>query len=340
MRRALLGFGFLALAACSATADDDPPSIVEVRTCETVGTQRLAANRIALNKIGLNGVATNRISLNRIALNRIALNRLAANRLAANRIALNRIALNRIALNGSGLEGVANNEIVGITDQGEVLDGEKFVGATVTGVLTDGSTVDLDITSFARTEDPAIVHYGLAYQGKNICADENVTGMFVPGIWDETGKHIEHVEADGKDVLTVSYACNDGVIAKCATWGYASWKAGADLHAACTRMGTADYCGDGVSYTKDGMTIDMFDHSGINVASTEDASLLFEAAWTRNGATCVSRPRYDAHGAKTGSKILPSCWATLPTCTGMTDAAAANALIGNASRPQSRELCE
>lgn len=102
------------------------------------------------------------------------------------------------------------------------------------------------------------------------------------------------------------------MIGNCVSWGYASWKVGSALHAACTRMGTADHCGTGVSYTKDDTLIDMFDGQGIS-APEGDPSFAFEAGWGPDGAVCVSRPRYDAV-TTSGAPVQPSCWSSLSSC--------------------------
>lgn len=319
-----------------ATADDTGGLGARSLSTQGVRLNRIAGNGIALNRIAGNRIAGNRIAGNGISLNRIALNRVALNRIAGNAIALNHVSLNGIELDGLRVKGMAtaSNELVGVTNEGQELRGESFVGGSVTGILSDGTPIDLQITKFERTNDPAIVHYALTYEGQNLC--EAGTGMFLPGTWDETGTY----HATNTEGLTTSYSCVDGVIGKCASWGYASWKAGSDseLHAACTRMGTADYCGRGVSFTKDGTAIDMFDARGIQKAEG-GADFAFEAAWGPNGAVCVSRPRYDAVSTS-GNAVLPSCWSSLPTCDSWDAGVAKGASIGNASRPQSRTLCD
>ena len=92
-------------------------------------------------------------------------------------------------------------------------------------------------------------------------------GVFVDGQWARDGSWT----ADG-----YTFSCPTGVIAKCLrAWGYKPWKtlpapgrglvALRPLHLACTRAARADYCGDGVSHTRDGTLIDMFDVHGFNV---------------------------------------------------------------------------
>jgi hypothetical protein len=55
-------------------------------------------------------------------------------------------------------------------------------------------------------------------------------------------------------------------------------------------MVRADYCGDGSSWTRDGIRIDLYDRLGIQVPD-RSLGMLFEAAWGPQGAICVSRTR-------------------------------------------------
>jgi hypothetical protein len=56
----------------------------------------------------------------------------------------------------------------------------------------------------------------------------------------------------------------------------------------------ADYCGNGHSCTIEGTQIDVGDTYDPPVNSPEGGNLWgFEALWNKDGATCVSRQRYD-----------------------------------------------
>jgi hypothetical protein len=217
-------------------------------------------------------------------------------RIAVNGVQLNRIAVNRIAVNGTELVGVR-------------LAGEPRAGVSVVGVAADGRTFDLVVSA----ADDGL--FELSHQGVNVC-EENEKGLFVPGVWDE------HGDRHDSDTLT-TFACRNGVIAKCVLWGYAPEHVGAAIHQACTRMARADYCGDGISYTRDGTAIDVFDRRGI-VSAANEPGFLFEAGWNESGAVCVSRPRYEA--------ARPSCWRDLPLCDSPEAAVTHGALVMNASR--------
>lgn len=139
--------------------------------------------------------------------------------------------------------------------------------------------------------------YTLLYQNPsdskwhNLCQpDLNNMAKAIPlaGHWDRTGKHIDSKE--------ITFACTNGVLAKCVRWGYKPWKTVRgislrDFHQACTRMARADYCGNGNSHTKDGTPIDIYDVLGIQT-QTINSGMAFEAAWRPDGAAFIHRTRW------------------------------------------------
>jgi hypothetical protein len=130
----------------------------------------------------------------------------------------------------------------------------------------------------------------------------------------------------------------DGVIAKCVNWGYAPWLTDDDMHAGCTRLARADYCGDGTPWTLDGTLINVFDRLGIQPEGT-GGNMTFEAAWGPSGAVCVARTRYDIHNAK-GKALLPACFATLPRCGSLDEAAPQGAMLANRSMAMPIDACK
>ena len=100
---------------------------------------------------------------------------------------------------------------------------------------------------------------------------------------------------DGSTEVTAAeqfeLVCSAGARAKCVRFGYRPWEAAeTDAYAACTRMVRADYCGDSVGTTRNGMSIDLYDDRRIQVADN-DPTQAFEAGWTPNGAVCVRHVR-------------------------------------------------
>ena len=94
---------------------------------------------------------------------------------------------------------------------------------------------------------------------------------------------------------TVSLACSSGAVSKCVSLGYVPWSEVGDVSLlnhfqACLRMIRADYCGDGVGHTQDGVQIDVYDNTGIQqMEGGPDFS--FEASWGPDGAICVEKTR-------------------------------------------------
>ncbi|MFY0578506.1 ADYC domain-containing protein [Cystobacter fuscus] len=183
---------------------------------------------------------------------------------------------------------------------------QELEGAVLQGAASDGTPVEVAVCDAeVSAEDPSLVKYqiqvwnGVSASWENPCIATgrvpSPRALAVPGVWDESGARSDK---GGK----FTFACENGAIAKCVNWGYRPWakKEGsslAELHRACTRMARADYCGDGRSHTRDNNLIDMYD--GLNVSTRTKVSSAawdvnrasFEAAWSTEGATCLSRTR-------------------------------------------------
>ncbi len=192
------------------------------------------------------------------------------------------------------------------------------VGSVILGSSSDGSPVEVSICQAEPDpSDPQMVWYRIeawnpvAQQWDNPCVPSgsvpNPRALAVSGVWDSTGAH---QQVQGKLTL----ACENGVISKCIGWGYKPWASHdgqslAPLHQACTRMARADYCGNGISHTQPGTTIDMYDSLGVQLPTTKPsqawnpARASFEAAWAPEGATCLARTR---HGQALGT-IMQEC---------------------------------
>jgi hypothetical protein len=304
-----LGVAVLLVAGCSSQDASGP--LCEARP-EPIQPQAILPNTLSLNTLSLNGTQVNTLSLNGLTLNGTQ---------------VNGTQVNSLSLNGSELTGVAAD--------GRKLAGADFVGATLTGVLSDGSTIALVVAGYSVKN--GVSFYALERAGEPVCAN-GAPGLFVAGAWDSTAARHDTLTV-GAHTVDTTYSCTDGAIGKCVVWGYDPSVVGADLHQSCTRMVRADYCGNGVSFTKNGTLIDVFDTRGVEQPTAGDPSLLFEAAWTTTGAACVARTRYDAR-LPSGAAVLPSCWSALPKCTSWTDAQTHGAVLGNASRLASRSICQ
>ena len=185
-------------------------------------------------------------------------------------------------------------------------DGD-VVGSVLQGTASDGKPVEVAICGASPSRaDPSMVFYrieawnDLSQQWENPCVAvaggvPQPRALAVSGVWDSTGARRE-------DPTQFTFACENGVITKCIGWGYKPWGSRdghplTELHQACTRMARADYCGDGVSHTRQNTYIDRYDRLGLSTRTTTSsrdwdvsrASL--EAAWAPDGATCMVHTR-------------------------------------------------
>jgi hypothetical protein len=240
-------------------------------------------------------------------------------------------ALTITHLMGMQLELADGSDIVTMTNGTLVGDGRVGAAALrdveLVGTSRSGETFTVRITAVETIEGSERI--SIVAGGAQVCGD-GLAGMFVPGSWDDTGAHA--IEGD-----ELTYACMDGVIAKCVSWGYAPWQVGTELHQTCTRLARADYCGDGHPWTMNGTLIDVYDTRGIQ-SPVHDPDLSFEAAWGEDGAICVNATRYDITGTD-GETILPACLATLPRCTSFAEATALGAEIVNESAHTPIDAC-
>lgn len=207
-------------------------------------------------------------------------------------------------------------------------DSAAFRNAPITATSADGRTFRVDVA--AITLDGRTRRTELLVEGLPVC-EPGDHGVLVPGRWDARGHHVE-------DATEITYSCMSGVIAKCVSWGYAPWLTSAADHAACTRLARADYCGDGTSWTMDGTLIGVHDQLGVQPQAS-GGSLQFEAAWGPEGALCVARTRYQIE-ASSGDTLQPSCFATLPLCHSLDEAAALGAVLANHSKVTPIAACE
>ncbi len=132
--------------------------------------------------------------------------------------------------------------------------------------------------------------------------DGNAVAIPVAALWNANGDRVE-----SSTMFTLG--CTTGVIAKCYRWGYRPWLLNyssdpsfmKNMHWACTRVARADYCGNGVSQTRDGTLIRPWDTipppGPIRAQPLPWPGFFFEAGWNTGGAVCLSRQRWLAADA-------------------------------------------
>ncbi len=100
----------------------------------------------------------------------------------------------------------------------------------------------------------------------------------------------------------LNFTCSSGAIGKCIRFGDRPWarlsdgRSLAPFHAACIHMLRAAYGGAERAWTRDGMSIDLYDRVGIQQPANEPGQA-FEAGWTPEGATCLAHVRVPENGA-------------------------------------------
>jgi ADYC domain len=181
-------------------------------------------------------------------------------------------------------------------------------GAVLQAFDDGGAPVTLRIDAIeSEPGDPELSLYALSRKAgegwEPYCAPDRrgrSLAIPLPGSWDGKGGY--------RASARVTFGCTSGAIGKCVLFGYKPWKTVAgrslrDFHLACVRMVRADYCGDGVSHTRDGTFIDLFDPLGIQKREeVPDRPVEFEAGWSPGGATYLAKPRWGRL-----SSILASC---------------------------------
>ena len=156
--------------------------------------------------------------------------------------------------------------------------------------------------------------------------DKPTQATALGGQWDYhegvVGNGSKVIEQGNPDYDTkITFACTTGAIGKCVEkLNYKPWDTAQEcrvqclgggrlglpvckrtctttgtrelMHEACVRMIRADYCGDGVSHTVDGISIDVWDNASINtmtsISETANPGYGHEGEWTPNGARCLS----------------------------------------------------
>lgn len=210
-----------------------------------------------------------------------------------------------VAVDGTLLTGLVN---------GTAVSGQDFEKAYFVGVATSGATVQLRVEHVERPSDHQedVWHYEFRYltakgDWKNLCAPGKT--VITSGRWDfHQGAAGDGAKIDDRTVFTIG--CGRSAITKCINGGYMPWAArnGVSLdpyHQACVRMLRADYCGDGVSHTKPGAKVNLYDRIGIQ---RDDEKWVLEAQWTAAGAQCVNTLNLNALDAPClASMGTPTC---------------------------------
>jgi hypothetical protein len=188
----------------------------------------------------------------------------------------------------SGITVEGTELVVALTD-GRTLRSADLVGAML-DVRFEGRPVKLRITGVERDPgDKSGTVWLHTFESRQ--ADGTWSNVCRPG---PDGRR-QGFPLQGQE-KGIDFTCSSGAVGKCVRFGYRPWATGPDgrslapQHAACVRMVRGDYGGADQPFTKDGMTIDLYDPQGIQ---TPDMTVeqTFEAGWGPDGAVCVHHVR-------------------------------------------------
>lgn len=245
---------------------------------------------------------------------------------------------NGLGVSGQGISGsgiaIDGTRFVLKNKDGRILEQSELIGATFNFRDAGGAPLRVRLDGYINDpQDPTgeVLLYDFSYQDSsgqshNICppGPDGLTKAFpMSGKWSDDGTHIA-------DDNTFNLVCTAGAIGKCVRFGFKPWGKpvnGAadgvtlwDLHQACIRAVRADYCGDGIGNTETGTLIDLFDRYGIfpeDPKGDAEKKLVFEAAFSPQGAICVARTRIPERATLDSlAKACPRLAQKLgPTCT-------------------------
>ena len=187
------------------------------------------------------------------------------------------------------------------TQPGDELSGGQLGGAQLEfDMIKDGEFMPGQgakiVSAKPLSGAPDVWLYNIQIQDDNdvwqpLCVDKNnapTEAMMLTDLWDPASGG----RVSPRPSSAITFACRGAALAKCIEWGYAPWQfregiSLAETHQACTRAIRADYCGDGMAHTVNGVEIHVKDPMGIQ---QEDPSTphVVEAEWGPNGALCLN----------------------------------------------------
>ncbi len=281
------------LSACGPQSAGEQPIGLDVGT---MLQPIVIGNGRELNGRELNGRELNGRELNGRELNGRELNGRELNGRELNGVALSGAKLDGVKLSGLKLKGTL---LVGSTENGGSVSGSELVG-TVLKPESGGKALAYRIDDYFLSSDTDMHLYQVSvgadatwfpYCGSDEDG-EPILATAVAGRWDY-GVNVSGGGSKINDPSSFTFACLTGAIAKCVMLGYKPWKKlnGDSLaahHQTCTRVLRADYCGNGQSFTKNGVLINIYD--GIGVQPDTDKWGI-EAEWAEDGALCLENRR-------------------------------------------------
>jgi hypothetical protein len=236
-----------------------------------------------------------------------------------NGTSLNGTSLNGTSLNGTSVNGtsVTGTSMTAGSSTAPPLTGAGAVGSTWNGTTSGGVSIRLRIDSALQGSAPNtdLWFYGVSYQTSTgwspLCGVDGtgapILAVPVAGYWASTSSDAAHYN---NTTSQFAWACRGKTVAKCVELGYKSYKGYVNQLQACVRLLRADYCGNGISYTKDGQLLNLWDRVGVQL-DTEAWNP--EAEWMPAGALCINSS--NAARYQTTAAVDPKCVYKVATST-------------------------
>lgn len=256
------------------------------------------------NDSQMNGLTVNGLTVNGWTVNGWTVNGAAASSLspAARANDLSGIRFSSLTLGGLALSrSWLNQSTLEASRRGTQFSGAQLIGATLEGRLIDGTVLPLRIEDVSSDAGLSLYSVSVLADGGPVPLCGLSDGVPVPaiavvGYWDRAASYVD-------DGSYFTFGCVNAAIGKCVRWGYRPWASAlecrsgqcrsrslADWHRACVRMVRADYCGDGVSHTRSGTRINVYDQLGIQQSANPGWSI--ESEWRPDGAQCINHTRW------------------------------------------------
>lgn len=300
----VLGSGLLCLAG-GCGHNDGPTLTLDLTKLDSVQANDDVVNGLTLNGLTLNGLTLNGLTLNGLTLNGTQTTAGRATQASVNDrlVDLGSVSLSNIRLGPRVLnDATLNNSTLSAKSDDKIYSGADLIGATLNGTLLTGTSIPLRIED-VKTDASGVTLYSVSVLSDNgpmpLCGTANgapIPAVAVSGYWDKAASYVD--EGD-----SFTFGCSNAAIGKCIRWGYQPWSTAqecrnnscktrqlSDWHRACVRMVRADYCGDGVSHTRNGTMINIYDQLGLQKSSAPGWQV--EAEWGKDGASCIGHTRW------------------------------------------------
>ncbi len=250
----------------------------------------------------LSKAADNSSQINGVQINGVRYNGVRYNGVRYNGVRYNGVRYNGVRYNGTSLSGTRE-------DQAVEVDSTALTGTDIEGSLSDGGTLAIKVVSIQWNSIAGVYLYTLKHYNEDTAQWEWMCGLdgnSVPIAAMPIMKAYLHPTYDlDTDTSRFTFSCVNAAVGKCALWGYAPWQTShaetynsttkyRDLglsHQSCQRLVRGDYCGDGLSHTRNGTPIDVYDTYGfMNPDNLAENTL--EADWRADGAHCIRHTRW------------------------------------------------